>query len=186
MNITTGKPSITMDFSGNMTVSFPVLKESKAAVKTFSDKLGDMKDKLSVEIKEYRRKRSLNANSYFWKLCGELADVLSTTGEKYSAVDIYRKYILDLGIMRQVEISENAVETLVHSWGLHGIGWLAEKADYAKIEGFVTVNLYYGSSTFNTKQMSKLIDMVVQDCKEQNIETLTPNELALLKDGWGA
>ncbi len=184
MKIITGQPNITMDFSGNMTVSFPVHRESNSAVKVFSDKLDGMKDKLSVEVKEYRRKRSLNANNYFWQLCGKLADALSTKGVQYSAVDIYRKYILDLGVMRQVEISENAVDTLIHSWGLHGIGWIAERVDYAKNEGFVVVNLYYGSSTYNTNQMSRLIDMVVTDCKEQGIETLPPHELEGMKTAW--
>ena len=44
--------------------------------------------------------------------------------------------------------------------------------------------LYYGSSTFDTKQMSRLIDNIVQDCKAVGIETLTPQQLDALKEGW--
>lgn len=44
---------------------------------------------------------------------------------------------------------------------------------------------YRGSSTFNQKEMSQLIDMVVQDCKEQGVETATPNELERMKQEWG-
>lgn len=45
--------------------------------------------------------------------------------------------------------------------------------------------LYYGSSTFDTKQMARLIDNIVQDCKALGIETLTPQQLDALKEEWG-
>lgn len=142
----------------------------------------ELKDKeLSVEIKQFRQKRSLNANNYFWLWCGELASALNN-----SPIEIYKGYIKEIGVFRQVTIDEKAVDTLIHSWGLNGIGWLAEKVDYAEIEGFVLVNLYYGSSTFNTRQMSRLIDYVVADCKEQGIETMSERELSLIKEKWGA
>ena len=54
----------------------------------------------------------------------------------------------------------------------------------SKIEGCKNVTLYYGSSTYDTRQMSRLIDLVVQDCKEQGIETMTPFELDALKERW--
>ena len=44
--------------------------------------------------------------------------------------------------------------------------------------------LYYGSSTYDSAQMSRLIDLVVQECQAQGIETKTPEELALLKEDW--
>lgn len=50
----------------------------------------------------------------------------------------------------------------------------------------VSVCAYYGSSTYDTAQMSRLIDLVVQECRQQDIETLTERELSLLKEGWRA
>jgi hypothetical protein len=47
------------------------------------------------------------------------------------------------------------------------------------------IRAYYGSSTYNTKQMSRLIDAIVEDCKEMDIETLTPRELDAMKSRWG-
>lgn len=137
------------------------------------------KGALTVEIKKYRKKRSLDANAYFWVLVDKLA---RKTG--IDKLTIYRDAIKEIGVLRQVEISENAVDTLIHSWSLHGLGWVAEKLDYSKNKGFVLINLYYGSSTYNTKQMSLLIDNIVQDCKAVGIETMTPAELAVLKDAW--
>ena len=58
--------------------------------------------------------------------------------------------------------------------------------------GEVTVNgqtghqlqVYYGSSTFDTKEMSVFIDGIVRECKELGIETMTPAELERMKSQW--
>ena len=133
-----------------------------------------------IIIKEHRKKRSLNANAYAWELMGRLAESQGIEKE-----EVYRHHIRAVGVFRQVEINEAAEETLIHSWGLHGTGWIAERVDYTQREGFVLVNLYYGSSTYNTKQMSRLIDNIVQDCEAVGIPTKTPNEIARLKSLWG-
>ena len=36
----------------------------------------------------------------------------------------------------------------------------------------------------NTKEMSKLIDGIVEEAKTLDIETMTPNELQILKEEW--
>jgi hypothetical protein len=133
----------------------------------------------TITVKEKKKARSLNANRYLWVMCQQLAEALGTT-----KLDIYQQAIRDIGVFRQVEINEKAVDTLIHSWKMHGDGWVADRVDYTENEGFVLVNLYYGSSTYNTKQMSRLIDNVVQDCKALDIETLSERELSLLKDSW--
>ena len=73
---------------------------------------------------------------------------------------------------------------MIYMWQTRGLGWFAERLDHGSTEGFVLVNFYYGSSAYNTKQMSRLIDNLVQDCKAVGVETLTPAELALLKEMW--
>ena len=152
----------------------------KSAVKQGYDELHDI-EKLSIKIDKFRKKRSLNANAYAWKLMTEIAEKQGITKE-----DVYRNHIRDIGVCRQVEIDEKAVDTLVHSWSLHGIGWVAEKLDYGEHEGFALVNLYYGSSTYNTKQMSRLIDNIVQDCEALGIQTKTPEEIANMLSLWKA
>ena len=136
--------------------------------------------KLSIKIDRHKEKRSLNANNYAWKLMTELAE-----NQGVSKEEVYRDHIKEIGVCRQVEIDEKAVDTLIHSWGLHGLGWFCEKLDYGEHEGFILVNLYYGSSTYNTKQMSRLIDNIVQDCEAVGIPTKTPNEIANLISLWG-
>ena len=55
----------------------------------------------------------------------------------------------------------------------------------SKIKGCVNVTVWYGSSVYDTKQMSRLIDAIVQDCKAAGIETMTPAELDALVSRWG-
>ena len=54
----------------------------------------------------------------------------------------------------------------------------------SKLEGYVNVISYYGSSEYDTAQMSRLIDLLIAECREQGIETKTPAELAALMEEW--
>lgn len=165
------------DYKGGYSLICPLEKDSISQSKEF---INTQKDVIyEIKIKQYRNKRSLNANAYFWQLCGKLAEKLRSTD-----TEVYRRYIQHMGIYRELEISNNAAETFITAWGMHGKGWIAEKIDKGFNEGYTLLHAHYGSSVYNTKQMARLIDMVVEDCKGQGIETLTPNELDLLKGEW--
>lgn len=132
-----------------------------------------------IQVKERKQKRSLNANRYMWVLCEKLAEKMGMLKE-----EVYRQAIKEIGVFRQVEINEKAVGTLIHSWSLHGTGWVSELVDYSQNEGFVLVNLYYGSSTYSKKQMARLIDNLTQDCRACDIDVISERELSLLMDNW--
>ena len=155
-----------------------LLTDQAAACKAVED-MSDGKV-YDVTIKEHRERRSLDANAYCWALLGKLAAVLWIKKE-----DLYRQYIRDIGGNSEtVCVQEKAVDRLVSGWRHNGIGWQTETMP-SKIKGCVNVTLYYGSSIYDTDQMSRLIDMVVQDCKDQNIETLPPDKLAGMMEEWG-
>lgn len=80
-------------------------------------------------------------------------------------------------------IRKDAADALMTRWAKKGLGWQSEKVP-SKVEGCVNLMLYYGSSAYDTRQMSQLIDIIVEECKELGIETKTPRELALLKEEW--
>ena len=61
---------------------------------------------------------------------------------------------------------------------------MASETSPSKIDGCTNVILYYGSSEYDTRQMSRLINLIVEDCKIQGIETMTPDELSALLDRW--
>ena len=81
-------------------------------------------------------------------------------------------------------VPQKAVDALCRHWQHNGLGWITETFE-SKLKDCVNVNLYYGSSAYDSKQMSLLIDNVVQDAKALGIETKTPQELSLLKEDWG-
>lgn len=133
-----------------------------------------------MTIDKLRRKRSLDANAYFWVLADKLATAQGLPG----TTEIYHKYIKEIGGNREfVCIKEEAADKLCQGWEHNGLGWLTERFP-SKVEGCINVILYYGSSTYDTAQMSRLIDLIVQDCKALDIETATPAELALLLERW--
>lgn len=147
--------------------------------KLLVDEMRD-KEKLSIEVKPYRERRSLDANAYCWVLIDKLANKLNMSKEA-----IYREYIKNIGGNSEIVCIKNtAVERLCEGWKKNGIGWQTETFE-SKISGCTNVILYYGSSTYDTAQMSRLLDLIIQDCKEQGIPTETPNEIARLKALWG-
>ena len=148
-------------------------------VASFLDSLDEEKE-YKLEVKEFREKRSITANNYFWTLCDKLAEKL-----RMEKTEIYRSYIKEIGGNNYLVCALNkAVTDLCNDWASHGTGWIYELEE-SKLEGCTNVRLYYGSSQYNTSQMSRLIDMVVQDCKENNIPTYDQDELQRLCDEWG-
>lgn len=132
-----------------------------------------------VTIKEHRERRSLDANAYAWVLLDKLAERL-----RIPKTDLYRSYIREIGGNNEtVCVLEAAADKLRSGWEHNGVGWQTETMP-SKINGCVNVTLYYGSSTYDTAQMSRLIDLIVQDCKAQGIETMTPQQLSALMEGW--
>lgn len=141
----------------------------------------DPQKKYTVTIKEFRKKRSLDANAYAWVLMNKLADKLNM-----GVRDLYRHYIPDIPENSQVVcVPTEAVEKLQSGWEYNGIGWCSDTLK-SKLPGCTNVVLYYGSSTFDQKQMGVLLDLIIEDCKQVGVEYLTPEELERLKGEWDA
>ncbi len=133
----------------------------------------------TVEIKEKKEKRSREANSYAWVLLDKLAEKLNIAKE-----EIYRELIKNIGGNSEVVCVQNkAVERLCEGWKRNGIGWVTDTFE-SKINGCMNVILYYGSSTYDTAQMHRLIELIVQECKQQDIEVMSERELSLIKSEW--
>ena len=136
-------------------------------------------NKLNVELKKHKKKRSLDANAYMWVLVSKIQEKLNIPKE-----DIYRDAIKNIGVYEVIPVKDEAVERFIEAWKHNGLGWVCETTK-SKLEGFTNVIAYYGSSTYNTKEMSRLVDLIVQECKQLNIETMTPEQLSVLKEEWG-
>lgn len=134
---------------------------------------------LNDEIEVKRKKRSKNANSYFWKLLQELCYEMNI-----DVIGEYKKRVKELGVFQTFELDTKNAPTFEYLWSSNGIGWFTEKVD--EIGNKTILNAYYGSSSYNSKQMSKLIDNLVQDCRSVGIQTLEDIEIQeLIRSEYG-
>lgn len=148
----------------------------------FRESFDELKDvDIDIEIKKRRKKRSLDANAYAWVLIDKIAAAMSI--EKSM---VYKDAIRSIGgVSETVCVKDEAVRKLRDGWECRGTGWQTEIMA-SKIAGCTNVILYYGSSTYDTKQMSLLIDQLIQEAEALGIETMSPGELKrLLGNGGG-
>jgi hypothetical protein len=134
---------------------------------------------LTVEVKQYRQKRSLDANSYAWVLIAKIADVLRTSKE-----EVYIEMLKRYGQRepKLLSVVADAVDMVYRATKNHCC-----EVGESELNGktFKHLAILIGSSQYDSKQMATLIDGIVSECKELDIETLTPQELAALKMDWG-
>ena len=166
---------ISIDYKTQKTKILLVLneRESLSSIEELKE------DKLSIEIKKYKNKRSLDANAYMWVLISKLEEKLNISKDI-----IYKDAIRNIGVYEVIPVKNEAVERFIEAWTKNGLGWVCETTK-SKLEGYTNILAYYGSSTYNTAEMSRLIDFVVQECKQLNIETMSRTELDSLIESWG-
>ncbi len=163
---------------GRIEVSLKVDKASRSQVLSLADEVKDFD--LKVGIDKWKEKRSLDANAYCWVLIDKLAQRLNKDPE-----DIYKEEIRHTaGVSSIICIPQKAADMFCTNWEKKGSGWMTERSE-SKLEGCVNVKVWYGSSTYDTAQMSRLIENVVQDCREQGIETMDEEDLRSLIKQWG-
>ena len=153
------------------TISFEINERND-----FERMVDDLKDKekLSIEVKPYREKRSLNANAYAWVLIGKIADATRAGKD-----EVYLKCLKRYGQSDLISIlSTVPVEHYLKYY---------EEAGRSTLNGkeFTHYRVYKGSSEFDTLEMTIFIDGVVSEAKGLGISTETPEELARMKSMWG-
>ena len=134
------------------------------------------------EIKEYREKRSLDSNAYCWVLCDKIAKELSKDGKIITKEQVYQDNILQIGSFEPMIVEEKALDNFKRIWNRQGLGFLVEEV--SRKDKCVKVHCYYGSSTYNTKEMSLLINLLVELAKSLNIETKSQQEINSLLESW--
>lgn len=133
------------------------------------------------DISEHKEKRSLNANAYAWSLIGKIADAMRITKD-----EAYLKALKDWGQSEIVSVlSSINVSGYFKYFEAIGTGTIVDKKT-GKVKEFTHYKVYKGSSEYDTREMSILIDGLIQDAKELNIDTLPPNEVQRLKEMWNA
>lgn len=96
--------------------------------------------KLKIIAKKDTKKRSLNANNYFWKLLQELCELA-----EIDTIEEYKRRVKELGIFRRFKIEKDNVNAFERMWTAQGIAWFCEIADTEYIGNieFKIINAYY-------------------------------------------
>lgn len=130
-----------------------------------------------ADIKEKRKRRSLDANAYLWVLLEKVAAAIDLDKDR-----VYLDMLSRYGVFTHMVVKPAVVERVKQEW--RTVRELGE----VTVNGQTGIQLqcYFGSSTYDTKEMSRLIDGVVSECKELGIDTATPEELARIKETWNA
>ena len=146
----------------------------------FTEQYEALKDApISFEIKKAASKRSRDANAFCWVLIDKIAEKMNIPKS-----EVYRQAIREIGgVSETVCIQDKAVERLRTGWEKNGIGWQSDIMP-SKLPGCTNVILYYGSSTYDTAQMSRLIDLLIQEAEQLGIPTMK-DEAAELVGRWG-
>lgn len=160
---------LTFSRSGEQIITF-ALAPGEDARATF-DKLHD-KD-IRLDIKQYRERRSLNANNYAWELITKIADKMLLSKE-----DVYLRMLKEYGQSEMISVlSHIDISPYLKYY---------EEAGQSTLNGkeFTHYKVYKGSSEFDTREMSIFIDGIVQEAKNLGIETMTPNQIAEIERAW--
>lgn len=131
---------------------------------------------LSAEVKQYRCRRSLNANSYFWLIISEMASLLRTTKDELYLIMLER-----YGVFTHLIVKPNVVERVKEEW--RTVRELGE----ITVNGTTGMQLmcFFGSSTYDSKEFSVLLDGVISEAKELGLEVISDIEKSRLIDEWG-
>lgn len=133
-------------------------------------------EQYELTVEKVKKKRSLNANNYMWQLCEQIAVSVGLSKD-----EVYRQAVQAVGVYKDFHsLGPDEASTFQTAWSMLGTGWFCEQADYEPDGERLVIRAYYGSSVYNTRQMSRLIDYIVQDAKALGIETMTPQELEAL------
>jgi hypothetical protein len=79
-----------------------------------------------------------------------------------------------------------AVDAYIDRWKRNGKGWFCEVLGESKLNGYTNIITYFGSSSYDTKEMSRLLEEIITDAKELGIDTLTPKQKAEMLASWEA
>ena len=147
----------------------------------FGDTYDELKDvPVEVEIKKAQKHRSMEANRYAWVLIDQIA-----AKKHLKKSEVYRNAILDIGgVSRPGMARTEDLQIIRREWEKLGLGNQVEVVDEEEETGWCSIRLYFGSSTYDSCQMSQLLDSLIQDAEALGIPTITPKEEERMLGKW--
>lgn len=158
-----------LDRTQNITVS--ILGDFREEYKKLKD------GPVDVQIKKHRSLRSLDANAYAWVLISKIAQKMDPPLDKQ---EVYLLMLKRYGQGGQISVQSSQFESVIREFEYHKI------IGYGTANGreFTHAEVLVGSSKYNTKEMSTLIDGIIQEARDLGIDTDTPEEIRRFKQRW--
>lgn len=129
------------------------------------------------ELAKKTKKRSKDANAYLWTLCDKIAQAVGITKE-----EVYREAVLDYGQFIECSVSGNDSRRFIKQWKSQGIGYQTQIV--GAVGNSIIIHAYYGSHLYDTAQMARLINGVIEEARGMDIETMPEEELQSLLSSW--
>ena len=135
---------------------------------------------VKVEIKKASKSRSLSANAYAWVLIDKISE---KTG--INQTDVYRSAIREIGgVSTLLGMKDDAIPVFTENWQRGHLGRQVEIIPGSSKPGWSNVRVFYGSSEFDSAQMARLIDSLIQDAEALGIPTISDDEAAKMINKW--
>lgn len=142
---------------------------------------GIREQRLSIVARRFRKKRSLDANAYYWQLLSRLAESAGISKNRAHNLMLRRYGQMETVDGRMIYVvvpdddsgEEKALEA--ETYHIKPTSEVKQARDGAAFRTYIMLR---GSSTYDTREMSELINGLVSECREMGIETMTPDQLA--------
>jgi len=162
---------------GEWVVSFTTKADPRELFDEFKD------NDVSIEIKKASKRRSKTANDFCWAMCSDIGNAIKPPVPKE---EVYRKAISEVGVFEVMHMRAEAIPSFRNIWSQRGIGWFTEVVDYSPISGCKIVFAYYGTSSYSSEEMSKVLDYLKQDMENMGLSIpVSREEEARLMKAWG-
>lgn len=125
------------------------------------------------ELKKFIEKRTNSANAYCWVLCDKIAQAVGLTKEQ-----VYKRAIEEVGVYDQLHVGEEELGHFRRIWEGQGLGYQVQEV--GRNPAYVIINAYYGSHSYNAKEMARLIENLTEDARALDIETKSEEEVRSL------
>lgn len=134
-------------------------------------------DKLSIKAVKYRAKRSLDANAMLWACLGEIANSMTPPADKW---DIYLQMLKRYGKFTYICVKPSVVDAMKAQWRE------CEVVGEVDINGQKAVQLlcYFGSSTYNTQEFSRLLEGVISEMSEIGLQVPPSQDMRRALEQW--
>lgn len=173
-------------YTGKTVISVELEEDFRPAWESLKDC-----EKVGIDIKQYRPKRSLDANAYYWTLVGKLAKVIDRSSaavhnymlSHYGVPEILDDKLVYLSLPDTEEAQKKAEES--ETFHIRATTQIITGKDG---KPYRTYMLIRGSSSYNSAEMARLIEGIIQECKGADIpehEIMTPDEKRILEERYG-